>query len=105
MARDEGGEKQLVAYVVANEPGAIGRGSQLREYLSARLPDHMVPALYVELEKLPLTANGKVDRKALPDPDRTSDSESYVAPSTLHGRNLAASWNRILNIRADWYLP
>src|SRR6185437_9326280 len=99
VARAEAGEKQLVAYVVANEPGATGRGSQLREYLLARLPEYMVPAMYVELEKLPLTANGKVDRKALPDPDRTSDSAAYVPPRTLQEEMLCGVMEQILDIQ------
>src|SRR6185312_15345100 len=99
VAREEGGEKQLVAYVVGRERGRIGRGNELREYLKGRLPEYMVPAMYVELEKLPLTANGKVDRKALPDPDRTSDSAAYVPPRTLQEEMLCGVMEQILDIQ------
>jgi len=58
----------------------------------------MVPAMYVELEKLPLTANGKVDRKALPDPDRTSDSAAYVPPRTETEEILASIWAEVLGL-------
>ena len=84
--------------MVASEPGAIGRGtSRLREYLSGRLPEYMVPAMYVELEKLPLTVNGKVDKKALPDPDRTSDSVLLRRPQNRDGRDSGRySWAEVL---------
>src|SRR5947209_4009787 len=65
---DEGGQKQLVAYVVAHDPAAFNVG-ELRDHLKAQLPRHMVPSAFVLLERLPLNAGGKLDRAALPPPE------------------------------------
>lgn len=71
--------KELVAYVVANENENT---SDLRAFLSNKLPDYMVPSHYVQLDKIPLTANGKIDKKGLPDPQgiQMSSAAKYVAP-------------------------
>ncbi len=74
---------------------------QLRSLLKERLPDYMIPAAFVLLETLPLTANGKVDRRSLPAPDsggRTVE-ETYVAPTQLAHYQLIAIWEEILNVR------
>src|SRR5690606_4778971 len=63
-----GGEQRLVAYLVPRAGGAAPQPAALREHLRASLPDYMVPAVYVSLEKMPLTPSGKVDRRALPPP-------------------------------------
>ncbi len=82
---DESRGKQLVAYYISEEPAegcpeSIG-AQRLVKYLSARLPEYMVPTTYVRLEKLPLTPNGKLDRQALPAPERTRNTERR-APRT-----------------------
>ncbi|NTV62898.1 MAG: amino acid adenylation domain-containing protein, partial [Oscillochloris sp.] len=87
------GDQQLVAYVVLNEPDA-----DLRSYLYARLPDHMVPSAFVSLDALPLTPNRKVDRKALPAPDFSAVQRDYVAAQTDTERQLAAIWQEVLNL-------
>jgi aryl carrier-like protein len=79
---DESGENSLCAYIVAepavgkSEPGIL----ELREYLNKKLPGYMVPAYYVQLEKIPLTANSKLDRKALPKPAETSINQFPYEP-------------------------
>ena len=93
---DKPGEKWLVGYVVA---GTVAPSIQeLREYLRKQLPDYMVPAAFVTLEKMPLTASGKADRKALPAPDAASMAavDGYVAPKTRVQELLAQIWEEVL---------
>lgn len=83
MAREiESGDKRLVAYLTMGEAGPTG--NELREFLKAKMPDYMVPSVFVALDELPLTVNGKVDRAALPAPDGTNtlQDEGGVAPVT-----------------------
>ena len=97
MARqDQPGEKVLVAYVVTKGTGS----RELRSLLRQRLPEYMVPAHFVELERLPLTANGKVDRKALPRPEGTASEkeEAYTAPRTVVEEILANIWAEFLTV-------
>ena len=76
------GEKELLAYVVPAS-GAKLNASELRDHLRKRLPDYMVPAEFVAIEKMPLTANGKVDRATLPSPNGNRlHAETYVEPRT-----------------------
>jgi amino acid adenylation domain-containing protein len=70
-------ERRLVAYIVAKK-GACPGASELREFLSARLPEYMIPAAFERLNELPLNANGKLDREALPEPSHQSPSEEGV---------------------------
>jgi len=95
---DTPGIKRLVAYVVASHPGIDT--SQLRNSLQKQLPDYMVPAAFVVLDALPLTSNGKVDRKALPPPDhqREDSSKQYVPPETTTEKELAAIWSEVLRV-------
>jgi amino acid adenylation domain-containing protein len=77
------GDKELIAYVVLS-PGANVDAGELREHLQRRLPDYMVPAAFVPIASLPVTANGKVDRAALPLPNGNRlQSGAYVGPRTL----------------------
>ena len=73
---------------------------QLRDYLQEKLPEYMVPAVFVMLESLPLTPNGKVDRKALPAPDRDRPEleEAFAAPSTAIEKIMAEIWAQVLGL-------
>ena len=91
---DESGEKRLVGYVVLQREASVSM-EQLRGYLKEQLPDYMVPAAMVSLAKLPLNANGKIDRQALPAPEQ-AQSKTYVPPRTPTEEVLAAIWSEVL---------
>ncbi len=93
------GNKSLIAYVVAKPETAL-TVSQLRNFLKENLPDYMIPADFVVMDKLPLTANGKVDKKALPSPEdlRSQIADDYVMPQTEAERLIASVWQEILQI-------
>ena len=87
---------QLVAYVVPRQGVSLSPRT-LRQDIAQRLPDYMIPALFMSLEALPVTPNGKVDRAALPAPDWVeSRTESYMAPRTATEEALARLWEDIL---------
>jgi acyl carrier protein len=92
------GEKRLVAYLVPEQP-ALGV-SELRTFLHQRLPDFMVPSAFVLLAELPLSANGKVDRRLLPRPVGQSAelAEAFVAPRGPIEELLASIWATVLRI-------
>ncbi|HEU0079960.1 MAG TPA: amino acid adenylation domain-containing protein, partial [Longimicrobiaceae bacterium] len=96
VVREDGGERRLVGYVVAAEGAAVDAG-ELRAWLKGRLPEYMVPPAVVELETLPLTPTGKVDRRALPAPDASGGGE-YVAPRGEVEERLAAIWASVLGV-------
>ncbi|HXQ71731.1 MAG TPA: amino acid adenylation domain-containing protein, partial [Pyrinomonadaceae bacterium] len=96
IARDEGGGHRLIAYVVGAPGVAVPNASALREHLRRVLPEYLVPAVFVALDSLPLTGNGKVDRRALPVPQRDVVTAEYVAPRTEAERTLAAVWEEVL---------
>ncbi len=92
------GERRLVAYFTA-APGAAPDAAELRAFLRQRLPEPMVPAALVPLARLPLTANGKVDRQALPAPDRRPAAETAcAAPRTPVEALLAEVWREVLGV-------
>jgi amino acid adenylation domain-containing protein/non-ribosomal peptide synthase protein (TIGR01720 family) len=90
--------KRLVAYLVTSRP--TPEVNTLRDHLKKKLPEYMVPAAFVFLEKLPLTANGKVDRKALPVPEqqRPELAGRYVAPRTTAEKRLTEIWSNVLRV-------
>ncbi len=96
---DASGERRLVGYVVPAE-GAAPTVESLREGLLGRLPEYMVPAAFVLLDRFPLTANGKVDRRALPAPDaaRPELGGEFVEPRTDAERALARVWGEVLGV-------
>jgi amino acid adenylation domain-containing protein len=87
------GEKEVVAYIV---PAPSFSKDELKSYLNNILPSYMLPAHFVELEKLPLTANGKINRKALPDPAGLETGTAYLAPRTVTEHKLVALWQEVL---------
>jgi amino acid adenylation domain-containing protein len=91
------GEKQLVGYVIA-ESGGLDLAA-LRSYARTKLPDYMVPAVFVRLDSLPLTANGKLDRDAMPAPDRAETTPSRE-PETPLQRALCEIFSSVLNVAA-----
>jgi acyl carrier protein len=98
IVREEvAGDKRLVAYLVAEEEGAVSL-EELRVRIKERLPEYMVPSAIVELREMPLTPNGKVDRRALPAPDRTGLETVYVAPRTQVEEALAVIWADVLGM-------
>ncbi|MEE4486046.1 hypothetical protein V2T44_24325, partial [Serratia ficaria] len=79
-ARETGGDKRLVAWVVpAAGVAEEGLAGTLRQHLSAALPDYMVPAAWVVVAALPLSPNGKLDRRALPEPQGAQSQAAYAA--------------------------
>jgi amino acid adenylation domain-containing protein len=89
------GETVVVGYFVADVPGAVDV-TELRRHMFSRLPDYMVPTCFVELGALPLNANMKVDRRALPDPEPSSAGRE--PPSTPTERTLARIWRDLLKV-------
>lgn len=93
---DSADNKYLCAYVVLKRNIDA---SSLREYLSNHLPEFMLPSMFVQIDTLPQTSNGKVDRSALPAPDRDHElQEAFVPPRTPLEEKLAKIWSDVLNI-------
>ncbi|NOQ24221.1 MAG: amino acid adenylation domain-containing protein, partial [Bacteroidales bacterium] len=97
LAREENGEKYLCAYLVGEKDF---NQEEIRRHLSESLPDYMIPSYFVQLEKLPLTSNGKVNRKTLPSPEIKA-GDDYVAPSNSIEENLVEIWSEVLNIEKE----
>ncbi len=109
MARNENSEgRYLAAYLVLKDHASIA-GGELRGYLKDKLPDYMIPAAFVFVNSLPLNAGGKVDRAALPEPDRSSNrSDTPLAPRDDIEAALATIWQDTLrlnsiDLRADFF--
>ena len=99
LREDAPGDKRLVAYIVSPySPGPSP--SSLRDYLRERLPEYMVPSSFVELDTLPLAANGKLDRRALPEPgdDDLDGDREFVEPSTETEQMIAGVFADLLGI-------
>ncbi|HWW75481.1 MAG TPA: non-ribosomal peptide synthetase, partial [Pyrinomonadaceae bacterium] len=111
LREDQPGNQRLVAYLTATaaeasaaaaeQPSAPSAG-ELRGFLQERLPDYMVPAAFVTLDEFPRTASGKIDRRALPVPERGvgAAGEAFVAPRDLLEMKLAHIWEEILDVKS-----
>jgi aspartate racemase len=98
MCREELGDRRLVAYFTASKGGMSTAG--LRRFMKDRVPDYMMPAVFIHLDRLPLTANGKVDRRALPEPilSENAGRRSYCPPRDRLELQLARIWESLLQI-------
>ncbi|MFJ3463657.1 non-ribosomal peptide synthase/polyketide synthase [Achromobacter spanius] len=97
MAREEGAATRLVAYVTLRA-GAQARSGAWREALAEGLPDYMVPSAWVVLDEMPLSPNGKVDRKALPAPESLGDMAAHEAAAGETEVRIAEIWSRVLGL-------
>ncbi|WP_186066623.1 non-ribosomal peptide synthetase/type I polyketide synthase [Burkholderia gladioli] len=98
VIEDEDGERRLAAYVVRRPEAREVDPGGLRGLLRQRLPEYMMPSAFVELDALPLTANGKIDLRALPAPSFAADRAEHVAPRTPLEELLAGIWARVLKL-------
>jgi len=93
---DENIENYLCVYLVSDQTITPG---EFREYLSRELPDYMIPRYFIPLEKMPLTPNGKIDRRRLPEPEEVIiPGSEYVAPTNETEKKLAAIWQEVLAV-------
>jgi thioesterase domain-containing protein len=95
VREDQPDEQRLVAYIVIREDLS---DAELRDYLRAKLPNHMVPSAFVRLEELPLTRNGKINRKALPKPTLDPGSAGHIAPRNAVEVIICSIWKNLLGI-------
>jgi amino acid adenylation domain-containing protein/natural product biosynthesis luciferase-like monooxygenase protein len=96
IVRDDHGNQRLVAYVIAD--GIQAR--ELRAYISTKLPDYMIPSAWIFLKEFPLTAHGKLDRGALPEPAARVVEQAFVPPRDQAEAEIAAIWANILHLPA-----
>jgi hypothetical protein len=101
VARGEGADVRLAAFVVADEGREAPGAGELRTFLKDRLPDYMVPASFTALERLPLSPNGKVDRLSLPDSaPEGAPREARAEPRSVRERAIARVWEEVLQLPA-----
>jgi amino acid adenylation domain-containing protein len=104
VKEDSAGDKRLVAYIVLSTVNGSVNSSELtaelRNLLKSRLPEHMIPSAFVELEGLPLLPNGKVNRRALPIPDWSQQNRqhNYLSPRTPAEEMIAGIWSQVLSV-------
>ncbi len=99
VREDTPGDKKLVGYLILNEPEGIDL-TDLRHFLTTKLPDYMVPTAFMVMDQFPVTLNGKVDRKRLPAPEETMSqvTADYVAPVSDTEKQLVSIWSEVLKI-------
>ncbi|PAX59718.1 non-ribosomal peptide synthetase [Brunnivagina elsteri] len=97
--KQEGGDERLVAYIIGSRGDSGATISELRSYLKQQLPEYMVPANFMLLDSMPLTPSGKMDRKALPEPDVSRlMAENYVAPRNEVEKQMTKLWAQVLKL-------
>jgi enterobactin synthetase component F len=99
VAHQEDGAQMLVGYVVLR-PGKTLVVDELRAHLAKSLPEYMLPAHFMQIDAMPLTPTGKLDRKALPTPTREQQATAYAEPTTDIERKLAALWRQVLGVES-----
>lgn len=99
IREDIPGDQRLVCYIV-RENGTAFESRKLRDFVKLKLPEYMTPSAFVPMQELPRTANGKIDRRALPKPDfeKTPQSDNFIAPSSPEEKILAEIWSEVLKI-------
>ncbi|MEP6583182.1 MAG: amino acid adenylation domain-containing protein [Ginsengibacter sp.] len=95
LAKESGNDKRLVGYIV---PAGTFDKQAIITYLRSKLPEYMVPAILIELKQLPVTSNGKVDKKSLPWPEDELTDNVYVAPATDVESKMVEAWKEILSL-------
>ena len=99
---DDAGQQRLVAYLTTTTPSDQSDpqlAASLRSYMKDHVPDYMVPSAWVVLDRLPITSNGKLDRRALPDPqERSASTNEYEPPHTEIEKTLAQMWSQLLRV-------
>ncbi|MHB2155572.1 amino acid adenylation domain-containing protein [Calditrichota bacterium GD2] len=95
VAKKVGADIRIVAYLI---PEDDFNEADLRAYLQKQIPDFMIPTHFVVLEKFPLTANGKVDKRALPEPEALTEKRQIIKPGTNLERQLANIWKEVLQV-------
>jgi aryl carrier-like protein len=100
LREDKPGNKRLVAYLVALNNASLNV-DEVRRFARKKLPDHMVPAAFAVVESLPLMPNGKIDYRALPDPDELGlqSKAEFVSPRNELENKIAAIWKEVLGVR------
>jgi amino acid adenylation domain-containing protein len=107
MAKDNpSGDKRLVGYIALkegeNSVNSSSLSQELREFLKLKLPNYMIPSLFIILDNLPITPNGKIDRKRLPEPDWMAREENqiYASPRNNNEKQLSDIWETVLGIKS-----
>jgi acyl carrier protein len=102
-SNSDGDDKRLLAYVILHREAAASNNGHntvtsesLRQHLQQHVPDYMVPQAVMLLAKLPLNANGKLDRQALPEPEQAASQKTYIAPRTPTEQTIAEVWAEVL---------
>jgi amino acid adenylation domain-containing protein len=95
------GDKYLCAYIVSDPGIAVPGLKELRKFLSLRLPEHMIPSYLVPIKNIPLTPNGKVDTRALPEPGFKAAGSDYTAPRNKIEKRLVEIWSEVLALEED----